>query len=306
MAIFELGRLNTGVRKLSESRAVIVFFFLLPPLFWAGNFIVGRAVRDEIPPVTLSFSRWVLASILLLPFSYKFILKEWKLYIEQWRLTLVTSITGFAAFNSFIYLGLQSTPATNGTLLNAFIPILISIFGALFFGLAITWRLCLGITLSLCGILTIVSAGDWNNLLALNINYGDFIIFLAMVCWAIYTIGLKQLPPTINRLGLMSVQMILAILALLPFYLWEVYSGQYPVWNAHSIMSLLYIGIFPSIGAFLLYMQCVKLLGPAKASLSVHLIPVFGAMLSALFLGEFVQIYHLWGIILIFLGVILS
>ncbi len=306
MAILELSRINNGIRKFGETRAVVVLFFLLPPLFWAGNFIVGRAVRDEIPPVTLSFARWVLASVLLLPFSYKIILNEYREYIHNWRLTLVTSITGFAAFNSLIYLGLQSTPATNGTILNAFIPILISLFGALFFGLSVTWRLGVGILLSLCGILTIVSAGDWNNLLALNINQGDFIIFVAMICWAIYTIGLKQIPPSLNRLGLMSVQMLIAIVILLPFYLWELSTGAEPVWNFHSAMSLLYIGVVPSIGAFLLYMQCVKLLGPAKASLSVHLIPVFGALLSALFLGEFVQMYHLWGIALIFLGITLS
>ncbi len=104
----------------------------------------------------------------------------------------------------------------------------------------------------------------------------------------------------------MSVQMLIAIVILSPFYLWEVTTGAEPVWNLHSILSLLYIGVVPSIGAFLLYMQCVKLLGPAKASLSVHLIPVFGALLSALFLGEFVQLYHLWGIALIFLGITLS
>jgi len=306
MAIFELSRLSGRVRKLSDTKVIVVLFFLLPPLFWAGNFIVGRAVRNEIPPVTLSFARWVVASIILLPFSYKILLNDWKQYLQTWRLTLITSITGFAAFNSLIYLGLQSTPATNGTILNAFIPILISLFGTLFFGLSVTLRLCAGITLSLCGILTIVSAGNWNNLLALNINHGDFIIFLAMICWAIYTIGLKQLPAGLNRLGLMSVQMMIAIVVLLPFYIWEVQTGPAPVWNYHSISSLLYIGVLPSVGAFLLYMQCVKLLGPAKASLSVHLIPVFGALLSALFLGEYVQLYHLWGIMLIFLGIILS
>ncbi len=306
MAILELERINNGIRKFGETRAVVVLFFLLPPLFWAGNFIVGRAVRDEIPPVTLSFARWVLASLILLPFSYKIILKEYRAYIENWQLTLITSVTGFAAFNSLIYLGLQSTPATNGTILNAFIPILISLFGALFFGLSVTWRLSVGILLSLCGILTIVSAGDWNNLLALNINQGDFIIFIAMICWAIYTIGLKQIPPSLNRIGMMSVQMLIAVIILLPFYFWELGTGALPVWNLHSILSLLYIGVVPSIGAFLLYMQCVKLLGPAKASLSIHLIPVFGALLSALFLDEFVQIYHLWGIILIFMGITLS
>ncbi len=306
MAIFELDQINGRIRNLSGTKALVIMFFLLPPLFWAGNFIVGRAVRDEIPPITLSFLRWVLASVLLLPFSYKVLISDWKQYVENWRLVLLTSITGFAAFNSLIYWGLQSTPATNGTILNAFIPILISLFGTLFFGLTVTFRLCAGIALSLCGIFTIVSAGDWSNLLALNINHGDFIIFIAMICWAIYTIGLKRVPATLNKFGLMSVQMAIAIIVLLPFYLWELKTGPTPIWNWHSFSSLVYIGVVPSLGAFLLYMQCVKVLGPAKASLSVHLIPVFGALLSALFLGEFVQMYHLWGILLIFLGIILS
>ncbi len=288
------------------SRLTLVCLFLLPPLFWAGNFIVGRAVRTEIPPITLSFDRWLLASLILLPFSYRALHRDWRLYLRHWPLILLTSLTGFAAFNSLIYWGLQSTTATNGTLLNAFIPLLISLFGALFFGLALTARLVLGILLSLCGVVTIVTAGNWGNLLELNINRGDFIIFIAMVCWAIYTIALKRLPAELNRLGLMSLQMLLAIVCLLPFYLWEVHSGPAPIWNWHSALSLLYIGVVPSIGAFLLYMQCVAVLGPAKASLSVHFIPVFGALLSALLLGEFVQLYHVWGILLIFLGLSLS
>ncbi|MFB9133854.1 DMT family transporter [Vibrio olivae] len=290
----------------SNRRVVIILLFLLPPLFWAGNFIVGRAVRDELPPITLSFDRWILASLILLPFSYRWIRRDWRLYFTHWRLITLTSVTGFAAFNSLIYWGLQSTPATNGTILNAFIPLLISLFGALFFGLAMTWRLAAGIVLSLCGVITIVTAGHWANLLELNINQGDFIIFIAMVCWAIYTIGLKRMPAELNRLGLMSVQMMIAIVCLLPFYLWELHTGPAPIWNAHSLMSLLYIGVLPSIGAFLLYMRCVEALGPAKASLSVHFIPVFGALLSAVFLGEFIQLYHLVGIVLIFLGLTLS
>ncbi len=297
---------SSQLEQSQPNKLWLILLFLLPPLFWAGNFIVGRAVRAEIPPITLSFDRWVLASLILLPFSYRALRADWRLYLRDWKLVLLTSLTGFAAFNSLIYWGLQSTPATNGTILNAFIPLLISLFGALFFGLTVTVRLVTGILLSLCGVITIVTAGDWRNLLELNINHGDFIIFIAMICWAIYTIALKRIPANLNRLGLMSLQMLLAIVCLLPFYLWEVHSGPAPIWNWHSGLSLVYIGIVPSIGAFLLYMQCVAALGPAKASLSVHFIPVFGALLSALFLGEFVQLYHLWGILLIFLGLTLS
>lgn len=278
----------------------------LPPLFWAGNFIVGRAVRGDIPPMTLSFSRWVIASLLLLPFSWRFLWRDRALYRAHFPLIFAVSVSGVTAFNSLVYLGLQSTAATNGIILNSFIPLLIVLLGALFFGFTVQRRQVVGMLVSFAGVLTIVLRGEWERLATLNVAHGDLIILLAMVCWALYTIWIKKMPVAINRVGLLQVQMALGLLCLMPFFLWE-YATQAPaVWHRDSFLAVAYVGIFPSVLAFLLYNACVGRLGPERAGLSIHLMPLFGAVLSVALLGEALHGYHLLGALLIFSGIALA
>ncbi|MBY7787155.1 DMT family transporter [Vibrio fluvialis] len=285
---------------------VTLCLLALPPLFWAGNFIVGRSVRGDIPPLTLSFDRWLIASLVLLPFTYKTLHREWRLYWQYRTRIVIASITGVAAFNSFIYLGLQTTTASNALILNSFIPLLIMLFGSLFFKLTLSAKQWLGMSISFVGVLSIISRGEWSVLTSLSFNQGDMIVFLAMVSWAIYTLVIQRMPKEINRIGLMSVQMFLGLLVVLPFYLWEVHSGALPNWNNHTLLALAYVGIVPSVLAYLLYTAGVERLGPAKVGLSIHLIPVFGVLLSIALLGESLHLYQISGMALIFLGILLS
>ncbi|WP_430462820.1 DMT family transporter [Thalassolituus sp. LLYu03] len=278
----------------------------LPPLFWAGNFIVGRAVRGDIPPMTLSFSRWVIASLLLLPFSWRFLRRDFGLYRQHFGLILAVSVSGVTAFNSLVYLGLQSTAATNGIILNSFIPLLIVLLGALFFGFAVQRQQIVGMLVSFAGVLTIVLHGEFERLATLNIAHGDLIILLAMVCWALYTIWIKKMPQAINRVGLLQVQMALGLVCLTPFFGWELLTHAPPVWHQDSYLAVAYVGIFPSVLAFLLYNACVGRLGPERAGMSIHLMPLFGAVLSVLLLGETLHLYHWLGAACIFAGIALA
>ena len=296
----------TSEQKNAGQHWLNLALLMLPPLFWAGNFIVGRAVRGEIPPMTLSFFRWIVASLILLPFSWKMIRRDLPLYWRNRWLILGVSVAGITAFNSLIYLGLQSTSVTNGIILNSFIPLLIVLLGALFFGYSIHRLQVAGMLVSFTGVLVIVIRGDWSVLATLSFAHGDLIILSAMVCWALYTIWIKNMPADINRLGLLSVQMAVGLVFLLPFYGWELINKPAPVWNTHSLLSLAYVGLAPSVLAFLLYNACVARLGPERAGLSIHLMPVFGAALSVLLLGESIHIYHLAGALLIFSGIMVA
>lgn len=290
----------------SRQTIIPILLFALPPLFWAGNFIVGRSVRAEIPPLQLSFYRWVIASIILLPYSLKIIRKDWTLYLRHKYLIILASTTGISAFNTFIYWGLQSTTANNALILNSFIPLLISLIGVFFANFTLRIKQWVGLIISFLGVFTIISRGNLSTLTSLSINQGDIIVFLAMICWAIYTFSLKSMPQEINRLGLMSVQMLLGLIILLPFYIGEVSEGKFAMWNQHSILSLIYVGVIPSVIAYLLYTWCIEYLGPSKAGMSIHLIPLFGVLLSALFLGESVHLFQAFGMVLILVGIILS
>ncbi|WP_205790769.1 DMT family transporter [Burkholderia sp. Ac-20353] len=280
-----------------------LLLLLPPPLFWAGNFIVGRAMHNDVPPMALSLWRWIIALVFMLPFAFQAMRRDLSKYWKyRWRV-LGVSLAGVVSFNSFVYLGLQSTTASNGLLLNSFIPILIVLLAAIFYRQRLYMAQVLGLTLSFAGVVTIVMHGDWSGLASLSISRGDLLIFCAMVSWAFYTLWLRGFPADIDRIGLMGTQIVLALIVLVPLYLYERASGPAPTWNIRSLSALAYLGIFPSVVAYLLYNIGVARVGPTRAGLSIHLIPLFGVVLAALFLRETIHGYHVLGMAAIVAGV---
>lgn len=280
-------------------------FLILPPLFWSGNFVVGKAIHADIPPFSLAFLRWVIAFCVLLPFAWKFIQRDQALYRQYYGRVLATAIIGVTCFNSLIYKGLHDTSTTNALLLNSCIPILIILFGRLFYAQKLQGLQIVGLIISLCGVVNIVLQGDLQRLFTLSFNSGDLWVFLAMVCWAFYTIWTKAFPTEINKIGLTAIQMLIAIIVLFPFFLWEYFTQQNMIFNTQSILGLAYVGIFPSIIAYLFYIFAIEKVGAVKAGLSIHLIPVFGVLLSVGLLDETFQLYHAIGIVFIAIGLML-
>ena len=278
----------------------------LPPLFWAGNFIVARASRGEWPPVALSFGRWSIALVALLPFAWPWLRRDWPLYRRYFLRILLLTLPGVAAFNSLVYWGLQTSTATNGMLLNSTIPLLIMALGAVFWGQRLSLWAILGLIVSTLGVAVVILQGSWARAAALDFARGDLIIFAAMVAWALYTMGLKTFPAEVNRIGLLAVQIALALPILAPFLAWEIASGRVPVWTPPSIAALIYIGIVPSVLAYLFYTKAVEMAGPARAGQFIHLLPVYGAILSAALLHEPLHLYHGAGFGLILTGIVLA
>lgn len=152
--------------------------------------------------------------------------------------------------------------------------------------------------------LTIILHGDWARLLALEFSRGDVVVFAAMVCWALYTLWLRGIPPEIDRIGLMAVQIGVAFVFLLPMYLGELAYGYAPVWRASSFGALAYLGIFPSVLAYLFYNIGVARVGAARAGLFTHLIPAFGVVFAVVFLHEPIHAYHVAGVAAILAGIV--
>ncbi|MGE4527139.1 MAG: DMT family transporter [Rhodospirillaceae bacterium] len=293
-------------RGVLSAQAVGLLLLVPPPLFWAGNFIVGRAMRGDVPPFTLSFWRWVIAFVCLLPFAWKPMRRDWPLYWRyRWHLLRI-ALAGVTAFNSLIYVGLQWTAAANGLLLNSFIPILIVLFGALFFRQRLSLAQAAGLALSFAGVLTIILHGEWERLATLSFSVGDLVVFCAMISWALYTLWLRAIPPEIDRIGLMGAQIAVAFLFLVPMYLGELAFGYAPNWRAESFAALAYLGVFPSVLAYLFYNIGVARVGAARAGMFIHLIPVFGVILAVLFLHETLHAYHALGMAAILSGIALA
>ena len=225
---------------------------------------------------------------------------------KGWKPVLILGLIGVGGYNTFAYLALQYTSATNAVLLNSFIPVVTIAISWAFLGKHLRRLEGLGVIISLCGALAIVARGDLNVLAHLNLNLGDAWMLLAVLVWAIYTVGLAWRPSGVHPMLMLAAMTAVGLTALLPAYLWEMAQGRHINVYLGSLASLAYVGIFPSFLGYIFYNRGVAEVGASKASLFIHLMPVFGTLLSAIFLSEIPLWYHYLGIGLIFSGIWLT
>ena len=278
----------------------------LTALFWSGNMVLGRGIRADVPPMALAFWRWAIAFVLVLPLALPHFKSQWPLLKQGWKPVLILGLIGVGGYNTFAYIALQYTSATNAVLLNSFIPVATIAISWAFLGKHLQRIEGLGVIVSLCGALTIVARGDLNVLLHLNLNLGDAWMLLAVAVWAIYTVGLAWRPSGVHPMLMLAAMTAVGLAAMLPAYLWEMASGRQINVYPGSLASLAYVGIFPSFLGYIFYNRGVAEVGASKASLFIHLMPVFGTILSAIFLSEIPLWYHYLGIGLIFCGIWLT
>ncbi|WP_210396204.1 DMT family transporter [Motiliproteus sediminis] len=278
---------------------------VLTTLFWSGNFVLARAMHLEIPPLSLALLRWSLAFVILAPWVLPALWRERQVLLTHYRMLLLLALLGVANFNTFVYLGVQHTTATNATLMQSAVPVVILLLSGLL-GQPVRPIQLMGILLSLSGVLFIVTRGDWSSLLALALNPGDLWIMAAVLTWSLYTLCLRWRPQALSALALLGSTIGLGVAMLLPLFLWELGTGAHIQWSRSSVMVVGYVALFPSVLAYFFWNHGVSRLGAQRAGLYIHLMPVFGLLLSVLFLGESVLPFHLLGIGLIFAGIYLA
>ena len=278
----------------------------LTTLFWAGNFVLGRAMHNVLPPVTMAGLRWSVALLIILPFLLPKLKANGRVIIKHWKVLIPMGILSVGSFNTLIYLGLTTTGATNATLLQSAIPIIILIISGFFLKETVSFRQWIGVACSLLGVLTLISLGQPKQLLNLDINRGDLWILAAVMCWSSYSICLRWRPAELDGFTFFGVTVIVGVAALLPLSVLELQTAAPIIWKPEAFGSILYMAIFPSILAHLFWNRGVAELGAAKAGLFIHLMPLFGMLLSTIFLGEEIHAYHLTGMLLIFIGIYLA
>lgn len=278
----------------------------LPPLFWAGNFVVGRAASAEVPPMLLALSRQVVALACLLPFGWTVMRRDLPRYWQHWLLLVRVSLAGMVVFNALVYVGLHATTASNAQLLNSTIPVLIVLFGAIFLRQRLAPGQIFGLALSCLGVLTIILRGDPLRIITLEFSIGDLIVLAAMVSFSLFSLWLRDFPADLNRLGLLGAQFVIAVAVLTPLACIEYLTGARPSGSVGSIGAMLYVGIAAGFLANLLYMVGIARVGPARAGLFIHLVPLYGAVMSNALLGEDLHVHHLIGMAAIIGGLVLS
>ena len=277
----------------------------LTAFFWSSNFVVGRALHDEVPPVALAFWRWVVAAVALAPFAWRQLWADRAALQRQAGMTIVLGILGISVFNTFVYVGLGSTTATNALLLNSTIPIIIAVINWLAFSQRLTRLQTVGVAVSLSGVAVIVFRGTWAGLVGLRFNAGDLWIFAAGLNWAIYTVLLRKRPQGVGALAFLLATMLVGVAVLAPAYAVESALGARIHLSLTVVAALVYIGVVPSVLAFTFWNQGVAAVGANKAGVFIHPMPVFGTALAVIFLHETVHGYQLAGIALILIGILL-
>ena len=272
-------------------------------LFWAGNAVVGRAARDLVPPFTLALARWSGALILLAPFARRPLAADRAVLMRHWPVVLLLGLLGIAVFNALLYSGVHYTTATNALLIQAAIPPIILALALALFGDRASLPQIGAVLLSMTGVLIVVCRGDPNVLRHLNIGLGDGLILLASLAWALYTVLLRK-RPAVHPLSFLAVTFAIGVAAMLPLAAMEWAGGRTAVWGAEALGAMAYVAVFPSLIAYLLYTRGVDLVGSARAGQFVNLLPLFGAGLSVLLLGEALHLYHLVGGLFIVAGIV--
>ena len=276
-------------------------------LFWAGNFMVGKlAFVENIPPMTLVFLRWSLVWIILLPFTYKEILKNKDIIFKNLPLLFFLALTSVGLFNSFTYLALAYTQVINASLFNTAIPAMI-IFLCFLLKIERTNKFQIfGLIISVLGILSIITKLDLNILLSLNFNKGDLIMIGGVITWGLYSSFLKKKKFTLPLLTLVHVLCTFGLIFILPQFLYELSHGLTVKLNTNLGLTLIYLALFPSIGSYYCWAGAVAIIGANRAGIFLSLIPFFSTIMAITFFNEKFQFFHLIGSILIILGLFLS
>ncbi|HMH62874.1 MAG TPA: DMT family transporter [Bradyrhizobium sp.] len=277
----------------------------LTALFWAGNIVLARYVAGHVPPMTLSCVRWIGAFLMLLPFAWRHLLRDWPALRARLPLLVLLSATGFAINNALSYWALQYTQALNALLIQSSGPLFVAVWSLLLFGVRLTWAQLAGITTSLAGVLTIILHGDLGALASIQFNKGDVMFAAALMVFGLYS-ALMLRRPKMNQLSLISFTTGCGALLLLPFSIWEFSTGFTPKFDALTIATLIYVGIFPSTLAYLFFNRGIALIGPNRAAPFFHLVPVFGSAMAILLLGEQPRLFHLIGYLLVLAGVVIA
>jgi drug/metabolite transporter (DMT)-like permease len=253
--------------------------------------------------MAMTFYRWSFAIAFMLPFALPHVWRQRPLIRRHWRILCLLGVLGVGSHNALAYLGLNYTTATNGVILNSFIPVMIIGLSWAFLRQRLANVQVVGVAVSLVGVLTILSHGSVEQLVAFRLNVGDILVILSMLLWSLYTICLRWRPLQLHTLAFLFVIACVGTAAILPFYLGEAMLGRHAEWTWEAVAALASVGLFSSFIAYIFWNHGVEQVGASVAGLFVHLMPVFGTILAWLFLDERLQVFHIVGIVLILSGI---
>jgi drug/metabolite transporter (DMT)-like permease len=279
-----------------------ILLLSLTALMFAGHSVVGRLAVGEISPMTLTCARWGLALIPLTFAVRENFQRDLAALRPRWIFIVAMGALGFTAFNALFYTAAHRTSALNLSILQGAIPAFVLIGARLVFGVRVSAWQAFGTFVTMVGVAAIASEGDFTKLLALAFNQGDMLMLLACVFYAGYTVGLRD-RPLMSGLGFFAAMAAVAFVTSIPLLALEIASGGFITPTLKGLAVLLYAALLPSLIAQIFYMRGVELIGPGRAGVFINLVPVFGALLAVVLLGEAFAPYHVIALTLVVVGI---
>lgn len=278
-------------------------FPLLAVAIWSGNTVVSKMAAGTIAPAEISFYRWLLAALLFTPLALRPVLRNWRAIRPQLGRIAVLGLLGMVIYQSLAYYAAYLTTATHMGIIGSLTPMMVLALSILLLGQRLTAGAVAGSLVSIAGVAVVVSSGDLGALLKSGANMGDGLMLLAMLAYAVYVIllkrwGMKEVP----ALQLLYLQIVFAVIALLPLYLLTPRMGL----SAANLPLIGFAGLGASMLAPLVWMHTVAHIGPSRASMFFNLIPLFTAVIAAVVIGESLAAYHAVGGVLTVAGVLLA
>ena len=277
----------------------------LTMLMWGGNAVAGRLAVGEVSPMALTGLRWVVpVAVLGVALRYQ-LLTHRQVLLERWPSILLMGTLGLTVFNALFYLAAHHTTAVNLTILQGSMPVFVLVGALVFYGMRIHgWQIA-GMAVTLLGALLVATRADPGTLASFSFNVGDLWMLAACCLYAGYTVALRS-KPAVPGLVFFAALAGVALLTSLPLVAYEVVTGTVTWPTPRGWLIVLYVGLFPSFVSQVLFMRGVELIGPGRAGLFVNLVPIFGALLAVLILGEPFAPYHAVGLALVLGGIWLA
>ncbi|MBI9054222.1 MAG: DMT family transporter [Bacteroidales bacterium] len=279
---------------------------LLATALWSGNFIVARDLSESVHPFSLSFYRWLVATIIFTPFAIKRVIHDWGIIRKHFLYLIVTALLGVSIFNTLIYFAGRSTAAVNMSLIMLTFPIYILIISAILFKEKIGFKKVAGIVVVLIGVIGIVTKGQWLDIFNIKLNSGDPLMLLAALIFATHSILVKTKPKKLSIFSLQYMTFLLGVLILFPFHLWSFKQNGNVEFTGSMVGSILYIGIFSSLISFVSWNKAIDRIGASTAGMIYYLLPLFSGLAAWIILSEKLKYYHLFSGVLIVTGILIS
>ena len=294
-----------GDRRLD---AGTLWLLTLPPLFWAGNAIVGRLAVGSIAPMTLNAARWLIAGLLIAPFAWRPLCAHRAVVRRHWLVLTMLGVCGMGSYNALQYLALTTSTPTNVTLIAASAPVFTIVLGALFFREPLgAWRVG-GAVVSIAGVAVVLLRGDASRLVSLTFVPGDLFMLAAAAMWSLYTWILRVRRPDLPPIVLLFAQILFGSAFCIACSLieWLGFGIESHFDSPRAWLVLAYVAVFPSIVGYLLWDRGVARVGAAIPIFFANLTPLFAGLLSAALLSEAPHGYHAVGLVLIVAGIVLA